>query len=497
VHFQTVWEQKGFKNRTNLMRIVDNGTFVDSTEIAPVLGMDQNQLLIDPVKRRRYGLPGELRPPKLEDNSARDVGFFNDADWVNSDITVSTVADQTPIAPGYRVSETVANGRRTVRYKSDAPLQFFFSVQSAAYAQRHAKWHDVDLTVYYDPHHPREIDRMITAMKASLDVYSKAFSPYQFRQARIMEFPGYADFAQSFANTIPYSEHLGFIQDDSAIRADSDKIDLVTFVTAHELGHQWWGHQLSSANMQGSTMLIETFAQYSAMLVMEHLYGPEHVRKFLKEELDNYLRNRGAEEVEEMPLDRVENQPYIHYRKGAVVMYRLKQTVGEAVVDRALRRMLQQFAFKPAPYPTTRDFLKILRQEAGPQYDALITDLFDKITLYDLKADSVVSTRRSDGRYDVALTVDARKYYADGKGKQADAAMDEMVPVGLFTARPGDADFGKDKILRLAPMHIGSGTQVIHLVTDVAPKYAGIDPYNMWIDRNSDDNVVAASSGGS
>jgi hypothetical protein len=38
---------------------------------------------------------------------------------------------------------------------------------------------------------------------------------------------------------------------------------------------------------------------------------------------------------------------------------------------------------------------------------------------------------------------------------------------------------------------------VIHLVTDKAPKFGGIDPYNMWIDRNSDDNVVEASAGGS
>ncbi|MEI9995845.1 MAG: M1 family aminopeptidase [Rhizomicrobium sp.] len=496
VGFTTVWAQKGFRNRGNLTRIVDNGTFVDNTEIAPALGMDENMLLTDPVKRRRYHLkPAQLRPPKLGDKSGPSVGFFTDADWVNTDIAVSTVADQTPIAPGYRVSETVADGRRTVRFKSEAPIQFFFSVQSAAYVHKTAKWHDVDLTVYYDPHHPYEIGRMLNSMKASMDVYTKAFGPYQFRQARIMEFPGYADFAQSFANTIPYSENLGFIQDDRAIRSDTDKIDLVTFVTAHELGHQWWGHQLSAANMQGSTMLIETFAQYSAMLVMEHLYGPEHVRKFLKEELDNYLRSRGSEEIEELPLDRVENQGYIHYRKGAVIMYRLKETVGEAVVDRALRRMLAKFAFKPAPYPTTLDFLKILREEAGPKYDALIGDLFDRITLYDLHADSAVWARRHDGRYDVTLTVTAHKYYADGKGKETEAPMNEAVPVGLFTASPSAADFGKGKILSLAPVAIVSGRQVLHLVTAAPPKFAGIDPYNEWIDRNSDDNVVAAGSG--
>ncbi|HEX4296298.1 MAG TPA: M1 family aminopeptidase [Rhizomicrobium sp.] len=498
VVFRTVWEQKGFRNSENMHRIVDNGTFINNREIAPLLGMDANALLSDPVKRRRYGLPDQLRPPKLEDRSARANSFLaNDADWVQSDITVSTVADQTPIAPGYRMSDATRDGRRTARYKSDAPILYFFSVQSAAYLEKHDKWHNVDLTVYYDPHHPYQVDRMIAAMKVSFDVLTKAFGPYQFHQARFLEFPGYESFAQSFANTVPWSENLGFIQDDRAIRADSDKIDIVTFVGAHELGHQWWAHQVVTANMQGMTMPIETFAQYSAMLVMEHLYGPEHVRKFLKFELDAYLRRRGGELIEELPLDRVEDQDYIHYRKGAVVMYRLKETVGEETVNRAMRRFLKEYAFKGAPFPSSRDFLKILREEAGPQYDALITDLFSKITLYDLKADSVVSIKRSDGRYDVTLTVDAHKYYADGKGKQTETPMNEDVPIGLFTAKPGDADFGKDKILRLAPMHIGSGTQVIHLVTDKAPKYAGIDPYNMWIDRNSDDNVVAADGSGS
>ncbi|HEY0107513.1 MAG TPA: M1 family aminopeptidase, partial [Rhizomicrobium sp.] len=498
VAFRTVLEQRGFKNRGNQTNVVDNGTFVNNRNIAPSLGMDQNFLLSDPVKRRRYHLrPEQLRPAKLEDDSARAYNFLgHDADWVSSDITVSTVADQTPIAPGYRVSDVTRDGRRTARFKSGALILDFFSMQSAAYAQKRDKWHGVDLTVYYDPHHPYEVDRMVRAMKASLDVYSKAFGPYQFRQLRFLEFPDYAAFAQSFANTVPWSEALGFIQDDRAIRADSDKIDLVTFVAAHEIGHQWWAHQLIGSDQQGDTMLDETFAQYSAMLVMEHLYGPEHVRKFLKEELDSYLRNRGSEEVEELPLDRVENQAYIHYRKGAVIMYRLKEAVGEAAVDRALRRMLQLYAFKSAPYPNTRDFLRVLREEAGPKYDGLIADLFDKITLYDLKAQSATWTKRHDGRYDVTLSVSAHKYYANGAGKQTEARMDEPVDIGLFTQSPADATFAKDKILTLGPMRVVSGTQVFHLVTAAPPKFAGIDPYNEWIDRDSDDNIVAASAAG-
>ena len=45
---------------------------------------------------------------------------------------------------------------------------------------------------------------MIEGMKRSLDYFTVHFSPFQFKQLRILEFPAYATFAQSFANTIPY-----------------------------------------------------------------------------------------------------------------------------------------------------------------------------------------------------------------------------------------------------------------------------------------------------
>jgi aminopeptidase N len=359
------------------------------------------------------------------------------------------------------------------------------------------KWHNVDLAVYYDPQHAYDADLMLASMKASFDVYTKEFSPFQFHQMRILEFPVYAVFAQSFANTVPFSEGIGFLQDSPAVERDPKKFDMVTFVTAHELGHQWWGHQVVAADMQGGTMLVESFAQYSALLVMEHLYGPDRIRNFLKSNLDRYLRNRGTEEVEELPLDRVEDQSYIHYGKGAVVMYRLKEAVGQDVVDRSLRRLIAQFAFKPAPYPSTKDFLKILREEAGPKYNQLITDLFEKITIYDLKAAGATWKKRADGKYDVAVSVEAHKFYADGKGKETETPMDEQVPIGAFLEEPGKKDFGKSKVLYLQNQHIVSGKETIHLVTDRAPAFAGIDPYNEWIDRNSDDNVTSASAAGS
>ena len=487
--FETEIAQRGFKNSGNITSVVDNGTFVNNYQFAPIIGMNRGQLLQDRAKRRKYGLPPQLRPPKLEDRAAQVKNYVANSDWVNARIAITTDADQTPIAPGYLVSDVTTEGRRTAVFKTDAPVLNFFSIQSARYEVRKVMHKGVELAVYYDAQHPWDVDRMVKAMATGLDYYQANFSPYQFHQARIIEFPDYAQFAQAFANTMPYSEGIGFVADPTK----PDKIDYATYVTAHELAHQWWAHQIIGADMQGATVLSETLAQYSALIVMEKTYGPDGIRKFLKRELDSYLRNRGGEVVEELPLIRVEDQGYIHYRKGSLVMYLLRDQLGENTVNAALRKLLADHAFKGAPYPRSQDLVDALRQEVGSdaQGQELITDLFEKITLYDLKTRSATARKRADGRYDLTLTVDAKKVYADGKGKETEAPLTyEVFDVGAFSAKPGDKDFSAKDVLYFHRRPLRSGAQTISVIVDKLPKFAGMDPYNKRIDRNSDDNAV-------
>jgi len=495
IRFETIRGQRGFRNSNAEQRIVDNGTFLDNTEIAPTLGMDRDSLLKDRAKRRKYGLPPELRPAPLEDDSARAFNALRrDSDWVNSDITISTSADQLAIAPGYRVSESVEGGRRTVRYRSDAPIQNFFSLQSARYAVAEDRWHDVNLAVYYDPAHAYNVTRMLAAMKASLDYFTANFSPFQFRQARILEFPAYANFAQSFANTVPYSEGIGFIANYEDGEDSAEKIDMVTYVTAHEIGHQWWGHQVIPSDQQGATFVIESLAQYSALMVMEQTYGPEQIRKFLKYELDRYLRSRGSEVLEELPLVRVENQPYIHYQKGALALYLLKDQIGAEKVNAALRGLLAEFAFKPAPYPNARDLMRYLRAAAGPEHETLVADLFERITLYDVKVVDAKSRQRADGLWDVTLEVEAHKLYADGQGRETEAPLEETFDLGVFTVEPGRKGYGKDSVIKVERATVHSGRQAFSVVVDRKPVVAGVDPFNKRVDRNSEDNLKAVDS---
>ncbi len=95
-----------------------------------------------------------------------------------------------------------------------------------------------------------KMDRMMARMKASLAYNSKKFSAYQHKQLRIIEFPRiYGSFAQSYPNTIPFSESHGFIADVDD--SDAGGVDFAFGVTSHEVEHQWWSHRVIGADVLG------------------------------------------------------------------------------------------------------------------------------------------------------------------------------------------------------------------------------------------------------
>ena len=96
--FQSRLWRRGFRATSQATDVIENGTFVNNFAFGPIIGMNRQNLLSDRAQRRRQGLPPELRPAKLEDLKATARNYIG-TDWVNSDITVTTDADQTPIAP--------------------------------------------------------------------------------------------------------------------------------------------------------------------------------------------------------------------------------------------------------------------------------------------------------------------------------------------------------------------------------------------------------------
>ena len=478
-----------FVNNGSNTNVVHNGTFFDSFRYFPHIGYNAQFELGDPNERRKRGLPEVERMPKLDDPAGLNRTYISgQADWVEFETVVSTTPDQIALAPGYLEREWVEEGRRYFHYAMDAPILPFWAYLSAEWEVRTDRWNDVEIAVYYHPDHPYNVDRMIDATKKSLDYFTRAFGPYQHRQVRIVEFPRYARFAQSFPNTIPFSESIGFI----ARLDDDDAVDYVFYVTAHEVAHQWWAHQVIGANVQGATVLSETMAQYSALMVMEREYGPQQMRRFLKYELDSYLRGRGGERIEELPLYLVENQPYIHYNKGSLAMYALRDYVGEDALNEAIAAYVREVRFQDPPYTTSVDLLDHIATAVPDGHDAILDDLFRTITLWDLRAAAGEVEPLEDGRHRVTVTVEARKYRATGEGVEEPVAMDDRIDIGVFGDR-GDGSPPEGQVLFLEKRRVVDGTQTFEIVVDRPPRQVGIDPFNKLIDRNPEDNLTRVS----
>ena len=478
----------GFRNEGSNTAVVANGSFLHGRAILPVIGYVEGIELERDQDRKKFGLAPKERMRDRDDPGGLAInGISADADFIGYEATVSTEPDQIAISPGYLQREWTERGRRYFHYRMDAPILNFFAFQSARYAVKKDVWHgpagDVAIEIYHQPGHEFNLASMLASTKDSLAAFSIWFGPYQYQQFRIIEFPRYEAFAQSFPNTVPFSEGIGFI---ARVRPEDPKdIDYPYYITAHEAAHQWWGHQVVSGDAQGGSMLIESLAQYSALMVMKKKFGAGKMRRFLAYELDRYLSGRAFEQKKELPLSRVENQPYIHYAKGSLVMYALADYIGEDKLDQAIRSFRDAHAFKGPPYPSSSELVARIREVTPPELQYVVDDLFEKIVVFDNRAVSATMKPLAGGRFEVTIKVVAKKRVADALGKESDVALADFIDIGVVDDK-GDAILVEKK-------RITQEESTFTMTVDKKPAKAGIDPLNKLIDRRPRDNTVVVT----
>ncbi|MBJ6111004.1 ABC transporter permease [Hymenobacter sp. BT523] len=484
--------ETGFPNSGSNTDIVQNGIFMNSATYLPGIGYNEQGELGDDDVRKRNGLkPKDRLAPATDLKARQNSGLSQDADWIRFETVVSTSADQLAVAPGRLLKDWTQGNRRYFHYKMEQPMLNFYTFLSARYKVYKDAWQDsagrraVPIEIYYQPGHEYNLKRMAQAVKESFAYYTKHFGPYQHPQVRILEFPKYASFAQSFAGTIPFSESIGFIA--KVDPNDPEDVDYPFYVTAHEVAHQWWGHQIVGGNVQGETMLVETMAQYSALMVMKHHYGPYTMGKFLDYELNSYLSGRAFERKKEVPLAKVEGQGYIHYRKGSVVMYALQDYIGEDQVNAALHSFLEQHKYETAPYTTAPQLVAEFRKVTPDSLQNMVTDLFDRITLYENRLTDASVKKLPNGQFQVRMTVQSKKLVADSLGTERPGPENDYLPVAIFPAQGNDQKPVPPLLLTKRRFH--AGTNKLEFVVAKEPAKVAVDPYHEFVDRVVQDNT--------
>jgi ABC-2 type transport system permease protein len=486
-------ENKGFPNSGYGRELVYNGTFLSGG--IPEIGYDPNNELASDEQRRKHELsekPEDL-PPHDDPKGQMTLLFADEADFIMFEAVVSTIPSQIAVAPGYLQREWEENGRRYFHYIQDTPIQSFFTFVSAEYEilKDVATLPDgkkVDIEIYHHPKHTYNLDRFLDSYKDGLTYFSETYGDFQFRQMRILEFPRYAGFAQSFPNTVPFSESFGWV----ANFTDPNDFDYVYYVTAHELAHQWWGHQITPNSTRGANLISEALAEYSALVLTERRYGKDNMKRFLKDELDNYLRGRANENKKENVFINC-NRAYQWYNKGSLILYGLRDLIGEEAMNSALFAFNQEFGLKQSPpFPGSADLYRHLEAVTPDSVRYYLDDTWNKLTLYDNRAETVQAKRISEGEYDITVKIRSQKLYADETGREENAIYSaDYVDIGVFAAEDTDENGRK----RTNPLYIkkhkvAPGETTLTIRVKGEPAKAGIDPYNKLIDRIPDDNLI-------
>ncbi len=479
-------------------QILHNGTFFNSSAIVPSLGVADARMN-NPDKRRKYGLPKKEKLPDRDDPKWRKINFFDPAsDYIDTDIKFCTSKGQIPIAPGKMIREYKKDGKTCRDYKSERPIANFLSFLSADHEIKKDVWQGkngqkVDLEIYYHKAHDYNVDLMMQAMKDSLDEFTEVFGPYQYSQLRIIEFP-YGGFAQSFAGTIPFSENIGFVQDPGDAK-DIKKMDTATYVTMHEIGHQWFGHQIMPAMTKGFNVLSEGITENAALLAYENVLGWKKTKRIIEDRFVNgYLMSRAMDNKSEPPLALAEEQSYLHYQKSGWVFWSLNQYLGEDKLQGAIKSFLQEYGQKGPPYPTTKQLVEHIRAVAPEEYQGLITDLWDRITLWKLSFEGEAEiTENPDKTYTVKFTLKTDKMIADEEsGKETSVSkidgeeLSEWVEIGFYDKDPKET-LGDDW-LKLERVKITRDKTDLSFTLPEKPEYILLDPRRLLIERNVKDN---------
>jgi len=238
-------------------------------------------------------------------------------------------------------------------------------------------------------------------------------------------------------------------------------------------------------------MILESLAQYSALMVLKEHYPIEKVNQFLALQLDDYLADRRKNKFIEVPLVLVEDEDFIYYSKGVINMYSLQQHIGEDTVNDALSKFLKKWKSFNNPkklnrYATTHDLLDHFYEVTPDSLKQYVSDLFERVCYYDFQLLASNVEKDSLNNFKITTSIKANKYYLNDKGEEASVAFHDWIDVVIYAFD----EYQKEKIIFTEKVLIDSLENQIQIITQEQPSKVSINTNHTFIDINPKNNEV-------
>jgi len=336
--------------------IIEDGSFMRISRYFPTFGYQLDNEIEDEKKREEFKLGKQSELKKLETPEVFKK------DFINLDMTVSTEKNQTAIGTGDLIQHYGKNNRSYFHYRSNG-IPFRFAVSSACYQIKSIIYKGIKINIFYNKKHSENVDHLLENAKITLDYCRENFGKYPFKTVNFAEV---SSFTKGFAATA-YPSSIFMTEDmlfHANIRADKNQ-DVINELAGHELSHLWWGNsQIDPDEREGATMLTETLAMYTEMMIYKKMHGKEKMLEKLKVHQQIFDNEKGLSENQ--PLYKVSGEnTHISYSKGAVMMVKLSELIGEDKVNIALKNFLlhNQYPKKPTTLDLLQEFYRVSPNE--------------------------------------------------------------------------------------------------------------------------------------
>lgn len=402
-------------------------------------------------------------------------------DLLDTEIIVSTSLDQIALAPGKLTRNWEENNRSFFSYKSEKSIRNGIPIQSGRFEVYADSIHGIDLKIFHHPTHTFNLDRMMSAMKATINYGTTHFGDYPFEELRIVEFSkSYGSFAQAFAYTLPYSEFAGFFskQDSSENRFDD-----VFRLTAHEVAHQWWGHQIIPAEASGSRFLTESFAEFTALQVLEKEYGEDKKQLYLDLIRNRYFNQRGRSSKESPLAVAKPGEALVTYSKGLLALQSLHDHLEPGVFSTIIQSFFREYARNDSSYPTSSDLIEHFEQEIPDSLAYLIKDLFEEVTLYESSVNDYQILEFGSNAFQLSMEILFEKFRNQTPGM-------EVSPLPLNDFLEIEIHDSMGEVIAAKAIKITSEKTSVNLNIKRRPSKVVIDPHRKLIEQNYSNNTI-------
>ncbi len=400
-------------------------------------------------------------------------------------LAASLTTDQIGVAPGHLISRTSHEGRNTFAFDTRVAIPYSFALFSANYEQQTIEHRGVKIHAYYDSHHERNIDQILQAARKGMEVLETDIGPYPYDDFSIVEVPNSWPAASSYPTLAAFSESAIY---RVKIKQPQQDLDVPFYTTVHEVARQWWNFSVVPSPQPGSGLLKEGPPQFYAMMATRTQTSPSTFKNYLRLELDAYLLGRTGEKGREVPLDKSVDRAYIAYNKSALAFVGLQDRITADSVQAALRRYYRAWS-RSDRGPMPSDLLNELRAVAPDTSKYIVSDLFERITLFENKIIEGGYQKVGPNRYLVTIKVAVQKIQIDNDGLVRDVPPLDWIDVIAFTEKSEELEIIYEKKYRF-----DREKTTIVFETRTPPTRVGIDPFFKLIDRHPSDNTMQIES---